>query len=576
MNFLRVGIALLFVGLQLLVAVPPVGAVSPNGLVISHVIAGETGLTNAEFVGVYNNSASDIDMTGYCLWSSSYVSGAIACITAEANTKVFIKSHGYLTFSSSTFAANHTYTPDTAYPAANRITVGGDSVFIKDTVQNEIDRVTWGSGGLVTGGTLQRKETVVGSGALLDTDAPADFMAITTLLYPANMSYDVVTIVDVCPNIDGVQQAVPQNHLYDSQGNCQPDSCLNIPGLQVSVPGGYDADNAGNCIEHDECNNLTGVQTAVPPNMVQEGTDCLWDLLPIELTELLPNAAGSDTGNEFIEVYNPNSVTIDLTLYSVVIGANAEKSIAFPVGTTIAPGEYRAFGDQTLKFVLVNSMGRAALVGINGTTYGDSGTYENPPDGQSWALIGGGWQYTNSPTPGAPNAASAVEPEQPEDSNSSPAPCPAGKYRNPLTNRCRTIVSDAAVLSTCDEGQYRNPETGRCRKITTTTVTPCKEGQYRSEETNRCRNIVVASTQKPCKDNQYRSEETGRCRNLTATSVPESAFAVQPVKDGAMAFVGWWALGGVGLLALAYAGWEWRMELFAAYGRAASFFSGKR
>lgn len=575
MQFLRVGVLGLLFVFQLFALAPATLAASPNGLVISHIIAGEAGFTNAEFVAVYNNSNADIDMAGYCIWSNSYASAAIACVTADTNTRVYIKSHGYLTFASSTFASNHTYTPDTSYVAANRITVGGDSVYLKDVSQNEIDRATWNSAGLVTGGTLQRKETTVGSGVLMDTDTITDFTSLTSLFFPLNTSYDVVTIVDVCPNIDDVQQTIPSGYLFDSQGACHPDSCTNLAGLQTSIPSGYDSDGSGNCIEHDECSNIAGVQSVVPANMIHEGTSCVWDLLPIELTELLPNAAGSDTGNEFIEIYNPNNAVIDLTLYGLSIGLSGEKSYLFPAGTTIGPGEYRAFSDQALKFTLVNTTSRVILSGVDENIYGDSGVYENPAEGESWAFINGVWQYTNQPTPGASNVESTIVAEE-VNSTEVPAPCPAGKYRNPLTNRCRTIEADASVLATCDEGQYRNPETGRCRKITSTTLTPCKDGQYRSEETNRCRNIVTVSTQKPCKDNQYRSEETNRCRNLAATSVPASAFAVQPVKDGAMAFVGWWALGGVGMIALAYAGWEWRTELGAAVGRATSFFSGKR
>ena len=563
---------------QLVSFIPKAYAASPTGVVISHVIAGETNYSNAEFVALYNNTPNDVDATGYCVWSGSYTSAAIACVEIEPNTKVYIKAHNYLTIASSTFAANHTYIPDTSYPAANRITVGGDSVYVKDAMGTELDRVTWGSGKLATGGTLVRKEVADGSGTLVDTDATdlSDFTALTTLTYPPNASYDVVTIVDVCPNIADVQQAMPVGYLADEQGNCQPDSCTNLSGLQLSVPSGYDSDVAGICVQHDECSNVNGIQTAIPNTMIRgDGNDCDWDVQPLQLTEILPNAVGSDTGNEFIEIYNPTDRMIDLSLYSVVVGVNSDKVYAFPVGATIAPGEYRSFSDLVMKFTLVNTTGRVVLRAIDGSVLGDTGTYASPADGESWAFIDGMWAYTNQPTPAAANKASVVD-ELAVDTTDGLAPCPAGKYRNPLTNRCRTIETDANVLGACDEGQYRNPETGRCKKIVTTTLTPCKDGQYRSEETNRCRNIVTASVQKPCKDNQYRSEETNRCRNLTTTSVPDSAFAVQPVKDSAMAFVGWWALGGVGLLAVGYGVWEWRHELRAWMDQTISRFSGSK
>ncbi|MBQ2637677.1 hypothetical protein IJG10_00940, partial [Candidatus Saccharibacteria bacterium] len=46
------------------------------------------------------------------------------------------------------------------------------------------------------------------------------------------------------------------------------------------------------------------------------------------------------------------------------------------------------------------------------------------------------------------------------------AACPEGKYRNPLTNRCKSYATTAsAELKPCAEGYERNPATGRCRKI---------------------------------------------------------------------------------------------------------------
>ncbi len=48
------------------------------------------------------------------------------------------------------------------------------------------------------------------------------------------------------------------------------------------------------------------------------------------------------------------------------------------------------------------------------------------------------------------------------------APCPAGKYRNPLTGRCKKIeTASSSTSKECAAGYERNPETNRCRKIKT-------------------------------------------------------------------------------------------------------------
>ena len=556
---------------------PSAAAVSPNGVVISHVITGESASSNSEFVALYNNSSHDIAVDGYCIKNKSVAT--IACIAAESNTDVVIRSHGYLTISSTVFAAAHSYVPDTSFVSSNSIQVGGDSLTLFDQLGNEIDKVTWGSSGggigSLTNGTLQRKSDPAQLNVLLDSDVMAnDFTSVGTLIYPANTSYDVVTVVDICPNIELTQITMPAGYLSDENGNCQPDRCLNIAGLQVSVPLGYDSDESGVCSPHDECDNISGVQSAIPANMIRaDGNTCSWDIPPIIITEILPNAFGDDTDNEFIEIYNPSDRTVELGLYQIKTGVNSDKTYSFPSGAVIAPGEYRAFTNNTIKFTLLNTSSRVILTAVDGTVRSDTGIYDSPKEGESWAYFTDGWRYTNTPSPGAVNTLPLVEEVNTDTTDSGLAPCVEGKYRNPLTNRCRNIVTDAAVLSSCDTDQYRNPETGRCKKIATSTLTPCKDGQYRSEETNRCRNIASATTLKPCRDNQYRSEETNRCRNVPPASVPSAAFAVQPVKDTAMAFVGWWALGGIALLAAGYAGWEWRREISVIFGRALSYFS---
>ncbi|MDO4773642.1 MAG: lamin tail domain-containing protein [Candidatus Saccharibacteria bacterium] len=171
-----------------------------------------------------------------------------------------------------------------------------------------------------------------------------------------------------------------------------------------------------------------------------------------------------------------------------------------------------------------------------------------------------------------------------------PAMCPPGQERSAETGRCRKITAEKEVAA-CPAGQVRNPETGRCRKVAAAkAVAPCKEGYYRSEATGRCRSIAsaAAKTLKPCPDGEFRNPATGRCkkiaaasditkqcpegfernpetnrcRKIKATTPPKADFQPEPVQQVAGAVWGWWVAGGVGLLALGYAAWEWRWELW--------------
>lgn len=560
MRMVRVLLGLLVVLAQLVTAVPHTSALSPTGVVIAQLYPGATGATTQEFVELYNNAQTDVNVTNWCV---SYVSGSgatatkLGCLTPpDAQTALWVKAGGYITFVSNEYeTAYNSAVADVSF--AGGIAATGGHIKLTDAAVSEVDRVGWGTAvnpettAVTAPPNTKSLQRITAMNVLQDTDNNAlDFITATPTLHAPN-TYEVVTLIDVCPNMPGAQATMPDGSALDESGNCQPDSCTNLSGLQLGIPDGYDSDGVGTCLQHDECRNVSGVQAVMPVNMIHDSSgDCVWDVQPLQLTEILPNATGADTDNEFVEIYNPTDRVIDLSLYTVVVGVNSDKSYAFPADAAIAPGEYRAFSDSMMKFTLVNTTGRVQLRAIDGTVRGDTGVYESPADGESWALLGGVWQYTNQPTPGAENQPGIMAGNVVDLTDAGPAPCPAGKYRNQLTNRCRNSVADATVLATCDEGQYRNPDTGRCKKVS----------------------IAVAS---PCKDNQYRSEETNRCRNLPASSVPAAAFAVQPIKDTGTAFVGWWALGGVGLLAAGYGVWEWRNEI-ARFVRASIYRSSKR
>lgn len=155
-------------------------------------------------------------------------------------------------------------------------------------------------------------------------------------------------------------------------------------------------------------------------------------------------------------------------------------------------------------------------------------------------------------------------------------PCATNQYRSPDTNRCRLIATASTGLTACKTGQERNPETNRCRSIASATsaLTACNPGQERNPDTNRCRAVAaVASTLKPCATGQERNPDTNRCRKVQTTTT-SADFAVEPIKAGTKSFVGWWALGGLGILAAGYGAWEWRDEVMHFIRRIPAYFTG--
>jgi hypothetical protein len=306
----------------------------------------------------------------------------------------------------------------------------------------------------------------------VDTDNNLTDFSPTSLWSPVVLSlYEVIVPVYVCSNIEPGLQVIPDGYLADEDGNCFKDFCPNIDGLQVVAPEGYEK-KAGSI----DCTEIP-LEDAV-----------------LFITELLPDAPSVDTGQEFIEFYNPNDVAINLAGYKLQLGPGFTKEFVFAEGM-IESGQYLTFSDTFTGIVLPNATGQQLrLIAPAGNTVSTTQAYINADDDVSWALVEDIWIFTNQITPGAPNKP-YLEPVVDEvlGVTSVLAPCPAGKFRNPETNRCKFIETAVSQLTPCDEDEFRNPETNRCKKnsSSSSSLSPCAEGQERNPETNRCRTITT-------------------------------------------------------------------------------------
>lgn len=294
---------------------------------------------------------------------------------------------------------------------------------------------------------------------------------------------------------------------------------------------------------------------------------------------------------KYIKLTNPSNQPVELGSYRLRAGLSTTASTSANTSSlagTIQPQQtilVQKTGENT-PIYLASSEGSVWLqdkygfrdYGSDVTPYAGADSVKN--EGLSWAydLSDGVWKWSlPSPDSVENNIRLPLAPVATSSSVSQKA-CRDDQYRSEETGRCRNLVA-ATSVAPCKDGQYRSEETNRCRSLALAggTLAACHDDQYRSETTNRCRNIATAtSSLVPCKDNQYRSEETHRCRNATAASAPEAAFAVEPVADAGKAFVGWWALGGVGVLALGYGVWEWRQEMMVGIRKIGSFFHSSK
>ncbi len=291
----------------------------------------------------------------------------------------------------------------------------------------------------------------------------------------------------------------------------------------------------------------------------------------IQLSEVLPNPLGSDSGIEYVELFNSGDKAQALEGCSVVI-SHGSKTIALPGSIVLKPGEYRALTSHDVP-------GLQLVNGGDEITFSTSSTdtqiqYPSADDEQAWAMFGGTWQITYEPTPNAPNSIYVPpDPAPVTQAETEYADCPAGKYRSPETNRCKNIETQSDSLVACSAGQERNLQTNRCRNIgsSTTALTPCKEGYERNPDTNRCRktSVLAESILKDCPAGQERNAETNRCRKSstlisTASANGNAAKTIQKSSQNLPVLLFVLGLAGV------YAAYEYRYDLANFYHRVVS------
>lgn len=495
-----------------LLLMPRVQAVSPH-VVISEVVP-EASSANREFIELYNNSAEDVPLGGWKVQLRS----ANNTVTRSLDLKDTLRAHGYALLASTDHTSVCEIADFPCFSAAMAAT--GGHVVVLNEAEQVVDKLGWGTainpeGTAMIGPpfavtSIFRKTT---SDPLVLQDTDDNFNDFTSGMHTPTGGdlYETPQPVDACPNLEGVQEVIPDGYVL-IEGTCQQ--------LQDPDPEP----------EPEPTPNCQG----------------------ISISEILPNPAGSDTGQEYIEIFNETSEPVDLTGCILKVG-NAQQVLS----GAIDPG-YKVFYGLNLP----NAAGGEVLF-ITNTTSSSVVYPADMKDNEAYGLIDGLWHRGLAPSPGAMSVLPVQETEEPTTSLPSLKPCAPGKYRNPATNRCKNIETASSTLKPCQPDQIRNPETNRCRKISSTasTLKPCAPDQVRNPATNRCKKAGSEESKlKPCKEGQERNPETNRCRKVASVS---STNAMNDPKNAGSRPVSYYVLGIVALLALAYGIYEYRQTIWS-------------
>lgn len=410
-----------------------------SNVIIYQIQTGATGSVSQEYVSIFNNSDSPVDVTNWCInyaTASDATQTQLTCLTPP-NTKTKLILHPYKTVSFATtefLQAYPEYRSDAIFKAG--IATASGHIKLLNSSKAVVDSVGWGAAtnpettaitAHINGKILQRKQA--DDHKLQDTN-------------------------------NNAQDFVQADILPASSGNISEEQ------IQYTCPIEYPL-----CLENH----------------------------PI-ISEIYPNPEGADTGREFIELHNPSSHAVQLEFYVLQLGSksfqlpatvlepgayisftdaqsglilpNTSASIKLisPMGDVIREIAYDNLAEN-VSWALINNVWHATFQPTPGAENIEA-PHKPCTDSKTYNASTGKCQATAAVT--------------------APTPCKVNQIRNVDTGRCRNIVAPAAA-TICKPGQEKNSTTNRCKNIAVTQITkPCPEGQQRNAETNRCRKIVAS------------------------------------------------------------------------------------
>lgn len=521
----------LFLGLVVLVGsacVTPTHASSALPVAITYIQPGSSASALSEYVAVYNMSSVSVDITNWCV--SNKLGTTFACVdVSTTGERQILPAYSSAVFASDKFLLDNSTAVNGlagrivfTNQSSGAIVASSDSITLLDADDEVVDHFSWTSAP-ASGKIFQRIVLASGTGTGVNvgggvnnsaaavlyatTGSAADWQSVKPATYPLN---ETIITLESSPELPPGEPSDPSS---DPPSGSSPDL--------VSNPSGSSGDSPSS-------SNVDAPQSIEPV--------AAW--FDPYITEVLPNPDGADTGNEYIEVYNPNITSVSLENYALSVGEPG-KVYPFPAGAVLEAGEYKAFSNTIIKFTLLNSTSVVQLM-QGSRVVGPVVRYESPASGMAWALVNSEWVYT-APSPNTLNEllwSDDVEAEE-DGAASVLKPCAANQYRNPTTNRCRLIASSGASQ-----------------------LVPCKTGQVRDTTTNRCRSVAAAQELTPCKSGQERNPATNRC--VTIKKMTDTNYAVEASAEkskGAIAWYTWLGVVGVIMAVIAYAVWEWRVEL---------------
>ena len=422
-----------------------------NNVVINEIMIGQTDAARNEFIELYNPTGNNIDLTG-CKLKKKTKSGTESSLISSSKFVGVIPSYGYFLIAHPDY--KDTINADLPYSGSSYYISSNYTIFLYDQEDNVIDKVGYG-------------------------EEASDFESQASLEPENNQSIERQPIGQDSDNnsIDFVIQDTPTPQNSGSQGFLPPEDGNGeeppteepsvedwIPATVVNQPPVADAGPDITALVNQEI-SFDAIQSYDPNNdtltffwnfgdgatETEEKTSHIYlfpgqyiatlmvsdeefsdlDIITVNIynqsviiSEFIPNPTGSDTENEWIELFNQSDQIANLTNWQLDDQEDGSSPFVFPANSLIAPHQFLVLRRPITKISLNNDADQVRLIYPDGSLSTEVSYDGKNEQGFSVAFDDLSYFWTKIPTPGSANIISAVDLEDQEQNISSNNPQP--------------------------------------------------------------------------------------------------------------------------------------------------------
>lgn len=372
-----------------------------------------------EWIEIFNNSDTSIDLTGWKLWENNTNHGLNII---QGNINIPANTYAIIADNPEKFLIDNPDYSGILFDSTFSLSNDGENLIIKDNNLVFIDEIVytseWEAQG--NGRTLQRESfngTTWGSGA----PTPGSLN---------NTSPEPTTPPSEEPKEEAPSS--PPSGATENQANTNPpianagDNIIGFVDQEILFDGSLSSDPDNNELAYSwntgDGNSLDKISlihkyhypgTYLVTLTVFDGRYYSTDTITVQIqqaqiiiNEFMPNPEGKDEEEEWIEIYNGADSISDISGWQLDDMASGSKAFVFPQNTFIAPKSYLVFLRQTTKIALNNDIDSVRLLMPDNTVFQEV-NYEKPPQGKSSARTEEGFVWSE-PTPGMANISPSI------------------------------------------------------------------------------------------------------------------------------------------------------------------------